>query len=238
MRLRSLAVLGSSVMLVMSAAPAYAADPSASMVSTIYPLMVTESDATKVGVTGGRMSSFTITTSDKGTPDAPWLCDLSADLEVEGKGAPTLLAKDIMSLKISDANRLSQELHVYASEAKAKAAYRDIVKLIKQCEGQHTATPDAEDNNNPGGFTEALTNGTKKAANGEPFLWVRSVTTIPGASGYADHSYLTARYFGKYLQVFELESQGTGAPALSTKQIKVVDELTSSLGDRLASALR
>lgn len=237
MRIRSLALLGSAAILVASAAPAHAADPSASTVATIFPLMVTKTDATKVGVTGSRMSSFTITTSDQGTPDAPWLCDLSGDLEVQGKGAPTLVATDIMSLKSSDASRLSQELNMYASVAQAKAAFRGMVKLIKQCEGQHTSNSDTEDSN-PGGLTEVLTNGTKKTADGQTFLWVRSVTTIPGVGGYADHSYITVRVFGKVLQVFEVESQGIGAPPLTAKQIAVVDGLTSSLGDRLASALR
>jgi len=224
-------------MLVASTAPAYASDHSSSMVATVYPLMVTKADATKAGVTGPRLSTFAVTTSDKGTPDAPWLCDLSVVLEVEGKGAPTLIAKEIMSLKTGDVSSLSQELHGYGSEAKAKAAYRGIVERISKCEGEQKPTPDG-DADEPGMITATLTNGSKKAADGDPFLWVKSETTMADSNGFASHEYLTVRHFGKFIQVFEVESEGTAAPALTAKQVKVIDELTDSLGDRLASALR
>lgn len=237
MRIRSLAVLGSAAMLVAVSAPAYASDPSASMVATIYPLMVTKSDATKAGVSGPRLSTFAITTSDKGTPDAPWLCDLTGETEVEGKGAPTLIAKEILSLKTGAVAGVNQELHAFTSEAAAKSAYRGIMKRITKCEGQHTSAPDGDDQD-PTSLTSTLTNGTKKAADGDAFLWVKADTTIPGVDGFADHTYLTVRHFGKYVQVLEVESEGTAAPALTAKQVKVIDELTDSLGDRLASALR
>lgn len=236
MRIRSLVVLGSAAMLVASTAPANASDHSSSMVATIYPLMITKSDATAAGVTGPRLSSFTITSSDKGTPDAPWLCDLSGDLEVEGKGAPVLVAKEFLTLKTGDVSRLSQELHAYVSEARAMAAYRGIVRGIKRCEGQHVSVPDLEADN-PGGTTEALTNGTKKASTGGEFLWVNSETTIAGADGFQDHTYLTVRHFGKYIQVFEVESEGTAAKPLTAKQRSAVDALTDSSGDRLRAAL-
>ena len=237
MHIRSVAVLGTAAMLVAAAAPVYASEPSPSIVATIYPLMVTKSDAAKAGVSGPRLSTFAITTSDKGTPDAPWLCDLTGVLEVEGKGAPTLVAKEIMSLKTGDVSSLSQELHVYASEAKAKAAYRGIVKRVAACEGQQKPTPDG-DADEPGTITATLTNGSKKAADGDAFLWVKSETTMADSNGFASHEYLTVRHFGKYVQVFEVESEGTAAPALTAKQIALVDGLTDSLGDRLASALR
>jgi hypothetical protein len=237
MRIRSLAALGSAALLVAGAGPAQASDLSASTVATIYPLMVTKADATEIGVTGPRMSTFGVTTSDKGTPDAPWLCDLSAENEVEGKGAPALVTKEIMSLKTGDLTGLSQELHVYASEARAKAAYRGIMKKIAKCEGQQKSTPDSDDAD-PGPFATTLTNGTKKSADGDAFLWVKADTTNPGPGGFVDHSYMTVRHFGKYIQIVQIESEGTRGQALTAKQVSAADAMTDTLGDRLASALQ
>ena len=236
MRTRTRTALTAAVVVLAGSAPAAAADMSSSLVATVYPLMITKADAATVGVTGSRLATFAVTTSDKGTPDAPWLCDLSGVAELEGKGAPTLIAMEIMSLKTGDVSSLSQELHVYASEAKAKAAYRGIVSRIKGCEGQHTPTPDG-DADEPGAITAVLTNGTKKASDGDSLLWVKSETTIGDSNGFTSHEYLTVRHFGRYIQVVEVESEGTAAPPLTGKQISTVDRLTDASGDRLRAAL-
>ncbi|HEY7822298.1 MAG TPA: hypothetical protein VIG24_05675 [Acidimicrobiia bacterium] len=110
----------------------------------------------------------------------------------------------------------------------------DIVKKIKRCEGQQQPSGDEDgvDGDEPGGLTTQLTNGTKKAADGDAFLWVRSLTTIPGVDGFAEHDYTTVRHFGKYLQIIQVEEEGSGAMDLTKKQIRRADRLTDSLGDR------
>jgi len=236
MRTRTWTALGAAAAVLIGSSPAMATEASPSLVTTVYPLMVTKADAAKVGVTGSRLATFAVTSSDKGTPDAPWLCDLDGVAEVEGKGAPALVSMEIMSLKTGDVSSLSQELHVYASEAKAKSAYRGILKRIAECEGQHTPTPDG-DADEPGTTTVTLTNGTKKASDGDTLLWVKSETTLADANGFASHEYLTVRHFGRYIQVVEVESEGTQAPPLTAKQMSTVDTLSDSHGDRLRAAL-
>jgi hypothetical protein len=82
-----------------------------------------------------------------------------------------------------------------------------------------------------------LTNGTKKAADGDTFLWVNSTTTIASTGGNLQHDYRTVRHFGPYLQILQVESEGTSAPKISAQQIRTMDRLTDSLGDRWRSAL-
>ena len=77
-----------------------------------------------------------------------------------------------------------------------------------------------------------MTNGTKKAADGDPFLWVRSTTTVPGSGGLVEHDYKTVRHFGSYLQIVQVDSEGVSAPKITAKQIRIINLLTDSLGDR------
>ena len=232
-RMRS--IIGISVacgaLVVAAVAPASAAGLSPQDVARGYEVTMTKAEARQLGVTGKVLSTFGVTTSDVGTPDAPWLCDLSNSDEIEGKGAATIVASGYLALGGQQVSDAQQEVHVYASAKQAKAAYDGIVKKIKQCEGQQTpaADPDVEE---PAGMTTQLTNGTKKAADGDSFLWVRSETLVTGEGGFASHEYSTVRHIGRYLQIIEVESQGTNAPNLTAKQIRTTDNLTDSLGDR------
>lgn len=214
---------------VLAAQPALAA-PSDAQVAGAYSAMMTKKDATALGIRGDVMRAFNVTTSDKGTPDAPWLCDLTGDAEVEGKGAKTLFSAELLSLNTGVVSDASQDIHSYGNAAKAKAAYRDILKKIGQCTGEHQPAADNEADGESG-ITTTLTNGTRKSAQGD-FAWVRSQTTIAGAENFASHQYLTVRLIGPYVQVLEVESEGQNAPALSDKVIKAADALTVTLGDR------
>ncbi len=233
-------IIGISVacgaLVVGAVAPASAAELSPQDVARAYEVTMTKAEARQLGVTGNVLSTFGVTTSDIGTPDAPWLCDLSNSDELEGKGAATIVASGYISLgsqKVSDAQ---QEVHVYASAKQAKAAYDGIVKKIKQCEGPQTPAADPE-TEEPAGMTTQLSNGTKKAADGDSFLWVRSETVVTGEGGFASHEYSTVRHIGRYLQVLQVDSQGANAPNLTAKQIRTADKLTDSLGDRWRAAL-
>jgi hypothetical protein len=222
--------------LVLSAiGPASAAELSSQDVARGYAVTMTKSEARQLGVTGKVLSTFGVTESDIGTPNAPWLCDLSNSDEVEGKGAATIVASGYISLGGQQVDDAQQEVHIFTSAKQAKAAYDGIVQKIKQCEGPQTPAADPE-TEEPAGMTTQLSNGTKKAADGDSFLWVRSETVVTGEGGFASHEYSTVRHFGRYLQVIQVDSQGSNAPNLTAKQIRTADKLTDSLGDRWRAA--
>ena len=216
--------------------PVSAAELSSKDVERGYEVTMTKTEARQLGVPGKVFGTFAVAQADTGTPDAPWLCDLSGTDEVEGKGAASIVSREYISLgsglTVADAN---QAIHVFGSAKQAKAAYDDIVNKIKQCEGAQNPAADPE-TLEAGGMTTQLTNGTKKAADGDAFLWVRSETVIGGTDGYASHEYSTVRHFGRYLQILQLDSQGTNAPNLTAKQIRTVDKMTDVLGDRWRAA--
>jgi hypothetical protein len=224
-----------SALAVAGAVPASAADLSGSDVGDAYSIMLTPSEAKSLAGGTKMTRVFAVASALKGEPDSPWLCDLSGSDEVEGKGAQETISSEYLSQRGQAVGDATQEIHVYRNAKQAKAAYDDIVKNIKRCEGQHTPDPDdaAPGEGDEGtGFTTQLTNGEKKAADGDPFLWVRSNTTIPGQEGFAEHGYTTVRHFGRYLQIIQVQSEGNGAPGLTAKQIRQADRLTDSLGDR------
>jgi len=226
-----------SPLVLTSIAPAQAASLSPQQVSSAYSIMMTRAEAQQLGVTKRMLSDFGVARSDKGTPDAPWLCDLTGESEVEGQGARTLVSMEYLSLQGTSVGSTSQEVHVFANAGQAKKAYDGIVNRVKRCEGQHQPAADA-DTDDADGMTVQLTNGTKSAKDGGKFLWVRSTTTTPGPNAFAAHEYLTVRYFGNYLQIIELESEGQGAKNLTAKQIKLTDQMTAVLGDRWQARFR
>lgn len=238
MRAKSLVAVGTAAAVACLAVPAAVAAPvSDDLVATAYATMLNAKDAAALGVSSRTMHEFTVTTADRGTPDGVWLCDLSADQEVEGRGGGTLLSSSVMSLRTGDVSDVSQDIHVYSSPAKAKAAYDQLLKEITRCEGEQQPADDAE-TGPQGGTTTTLTNGTGKAPDGDRYVWVKSVTTMAGANGIASHQYVTVRHFGTYLQVIEVESEGTNASPLTAKQVRVANSLTDSLGDRWQSAVQ
>jgi hypothetical protein len=170
--------------------------------------------------------------AESGAADVPWLCDLTGSAEVEGKGGEEIVAMTFLSEKGQAAVEAVQEIYVYSDETQAKRAYDDIVKKIKRCEGKHQPADNEGGSSDPAGGTTTLTNGTKKAADGDPFLWVRSTTTVSGSGGLIEHEYKTVRHFGSYLQIVQIDSEGVSAPKITAKQIRIINLLTDSLGDR------
>lgn len=231
---KPVAILSASLtagLLAIGTAGAAQAAPSSAEVGAAYDAMLTKKEAATLGVRGDTMRTFAVTSSDRGTPDAPWLCDLTGIAEVEGKGARTLFASEILSLKKGAVSETSQEIHSYSGAPAASSAYKGILKKITQCTGQQQPAADDE-GDGQAGITTQLTNGTRKASDGSTFAWVRSQTTIAGAEGFVSHQYLTVRLIGPYIQVLEVESEGQNAPDLSAKTIKAADALTVTLGDR------
>lgn len=227
----SVASLATAAAMVVFAGPAAAApSPSDAEVGAAFGAMLSKADAASLGVRGNTMRTFSVSTSDQGTPDAPWLCDLTGVAEVEGRGAPTLFAAEVLSLKKGAVSDASQEIHSYSGAPAAASAYKGILKRITECTGQQS--PDAEDEGDgQAGMTTQLTNGIRQVNDGSSFAWVRSETTIPGAEGFVSHQYLTVRLVGPYVQIIEVDSEGRSAPNLTAKTIAAADQLTVKLGD-------
>lgn len=213
-------------------APASAENLTDQDVSKAYSNMMTNSEGKSVIGGKNMIRQFAVFSAESGAADVPWLCDLTGSDEVEGKGGEEIIVMEILSEKGQAEVEAIQEIHVYSNENQAKRAYDDIVKKIKRCEGNHQPADNEGGGNDPTGGTTTLTNGTKKAPDGDPFLWVRSTTTIPGSGGLVEHDYKTVRHFGSYLQIVQVDSEGVSAPKITAKQIRVINLLTDSLGDR------
>lgn len=229
-RMKSLITLSAAGLLFVGSAATAMAVPSDAEVGAAYDAMLSKKEAAALGVRGDTMRTFSVTTSDRGTPDAPWLCDLTGIDEVEGKGAKTVFAAELLSLKKGAVSEASQEVHSYTGAPAATAAYQDILKKIGECTETHQPAADDEADGQ-GGITTQLTNGTRKAKDGSSYAWVRSQTTFAGAEGFTSHQYLTVRLIGPYIQIMEVESEGQNAPDLTAKTIAAADRLTVSLGD-------
>lgn len=231
--------IASGVLLAGATVPASAADLSSQEVGKAYSILMTPAEARSLAGGTKLMRVFAVASAIGAKPDTPWLCDLTGEEEVEGKGGDETVSSEYLSQRGQAVGDASQEIHVFRTAKQAKAAYDDIVRKIKQCEGsQQPAADDGgsiAEGNEPGGLTTMLTNGSKKAADGDPFLWVRSTTSIAGVDGFESYEYSTVRHFGRYLQILQVQSEGTGAPALTAKQIRTADRLTDSLGDRWRS---
>jgi|DEB0MinimDraft_12_1074336.scaffolds.fasta_scaffold01176_10 hypothetical protein len=217
--------------LTLSSVPAHAVTLSPSTVADAYSVMLNTTQAKLVGIGKTNVSNFGVASSTKGSPDAPWLCDLSADTEIKGKGAQDLISSQVLSTSGKGVTTIAQEIHWFANDKRAKKAYNGLVSKIKGCEGQQTPTSEPDDDTSFS-ITTKLTNGEKKSKDGDAFLWVNSETTIGDlTTNFADHDYTTVRLFGNYIQIIELESGGANAPALTKKQMAETDRLTDSLGD-------
>jgi hypothetical protein len=223
-----------------AAAPAGAESFASQDVAKAYALMMTKGEGKSL--TGGKkmVREFSVLSASSGPADSPWLCDLSGSDEIEGKGGGDVVTMEFVSEAGPNMSEALQEVFVYSTAQQAKLAYDRIVKDIKQCEGLHRPTAnDGEpaETDDASGSTRKLTNGTKTSADGDTFLWVNSTTTIASTGGNFQHDYRTVRHFGSYLQILQVESEGTSAQKISAQQIRTMDRLTDSLGDRWRSAL-
>jgi hypothetical protein len=212
--------------------PASAENLASQDVANAYSIMMTNSEGKSVIGGNNMMRQFTVLSAESGAADVPWLCDLTGSDEVEGKGGEGIVTMEFFSEKGQAAAQAVQEIHAYSNENQAKRAYGDIAKKIKRCQGKHQSADNEGGGTDPIGGTTTLSNGTKKAPDGDPFLWVRSTTTVPGSGGLVEHDYKTVRHFGSYLQIVQVESEGVSAPKITAKQIRITNLLTDSLGDR------
>lgn len=84
--------------LTLSAVPAQAATLPPATVADAYSVMLTPAQAKLVGIGKQRVSNFGVANSTKGSPDAPWLCELSGDTAIEGKGAQDLISSQVLKI--------------------------------------------------------------------------------------------------------------------------------------------
>jgi hypothetical protein len=218
-----------------AAAPAGAETLASQDVAKAYSIMMSKGEGKSLVGGKNMVREFLVLSADSGPADAPWLCDLSGSDEVEGKGGGDVVTMEFLSEKGPDMSAALQEIFVYSTAKQAKLAYDRIVKDIKQCEGVHR--PTANDGqpaeiDDASGSTRNLMNGTKKSADGDTFLWVSSTASIASSVGVFEHDYRTVRHVGSSIQILQVESEGASAQKISAQQIRLMDRLTDSLGDR------
>jgi hypothetical protein len=92
--------------------------------------MLTPTQAKPVGIGRQRVSNFGVAYSTKGSPDAPWLCELSGDTAIEGKGAQDLISSQVLSLSGKNVTTISQEIHWFSNAKMTKKAYDGLVRKI------------------------------------------------------------------------------------------------------------
>ncbi len=201
-------------------------------------LMLNSRDATKLGIAKQRVQTLVATTSNTGPVDDIWLCDLSAESEVDVPGTRSLVRSVVRSQSDSPLGLAVHEFHVFPSEKAAKRAYARIASEASACTGVHTPAADVDMSDMPSSTskTTTLTNGVKVAPDGDRFVWIASQTTQPDAStGYAENSYRTLRRVGSMIQVLYVENEGENVPQLSQRVLSAADALTDALGDRLGT---
>ena len=129
-RALSLTAAAAAAALTLSAVPAQAASLSPATVADAYSVMLTPTQAKPVGIGKQRVSNFGVAYSTKGSPDAPWLCELSGDTAIEGKGAQDLISSQVLSLSGKNVTTISQEIHWFSNAKMTKKAYDGLVRKV------------------------------------------------------------------------------------------------------------
>lgn len=205
-------------------------------VNEAHDVMLNSRDATKLGISKDRVQTFVATTSNTGPVDDIWLCDLSGDAEIDVPGTRSLVRSVARSQGDASLGLAVHEFHVFQNSKAAKAAYASIVREARECTGTHTPDADTDMSDMPSTTNKvtSVTNGVKRAPDGDRFVWIASQTTQPDAStGYAENSYRTLRRVGSTIQVVYVENDGENVTPLPKRVLTVADQLTDTLGDRL-----
>ena len=215
---------------------AHAVETSGLSVAEANSVMLSSRDATKLGISKQRVQTLTATTSNTSPVDDIWLCDLSGDTEIDIPGTRSLARSVARSQSAGPLGLAVHEFHMFPSAKAAQQAYANIVRKARSCTGTHTPGADVDMSEMPSttNKTTTLTNGVKKAPDGDRFVWIESQTTKPdAATGYAENSYRTLRRTGSIIQVVYVENDGENVTPLSKRVLTAADELTDTLGDRL-----
>ena len=231
-RTLGMSVIAATIALTMSSLPAQAATLSPAVVADAYSVMLTASQAQALGVKKHYLAEFSVASTTKGTPHAPWFCDLTGGIAIEGQGAGSVLTSAFADISGDWIFAVDQTIHWYANEQSAKKAYNATVKQVKSCVGQQMGDSSEVSGETTYSVPTILTNGTKKAKDGDQFLWINSKTIDSDATAtVSDDEYQTVRTFGNFIQFLEIESEGLDATPFTKKQIATLDKMTDSLGD-------
>ncbi len=231
-RALALTAIAATTAVAMSSVPAQAATLSPPVVADAYSVMLTASQAQALGVKKHYLAEFSIASVTKGTPDGLWLCELTGGTGIEGQGAGRLLTSAFADISGDWIFEVDQKIHWYANEQSAKKAYNAIVKQLKMCVGQQMDDATEVSGETTVGVPALLTNGTKKAKDGDEFLWISSKTIDADAmSSLSDYDYTTVRTFGSFIQIMDIQAEGLDATPFTKKQIATLDNMTDSLGD-------
>ena len=187
--------------------------------------LITKSEARALGIVG-RVDRELVYTHDEGTPsDAPWLCDLDGDAEVEATGAPTEFEVEVFNPG-GKGYVVENELHGYRDPEAAQDAYQEIRRLSRLCRGT-VETTDGQD-----AATFRLSHGQGNTKEGRSFVWTysRALNSVD-ARDFTDN-YVTFTRIGSFVQVIELESLGRATGNLSESQRSEARKLTGVLAAR------
>ncbi|MDA3022444.1 MAG: hypothetical protein O2943_07280 [Actinomycetota bacterium] len=231
-RTLSMSVIAATIAFTVSSLPAQAATLSPPVVADAYSVMLTASQAQALGVKKHYSAEFSVASATKGTPHDPWFCELTGGTGIVGQGAGRLLTSAFADFSGDWIFGVDQKIHWYANEQSAKKAYNAIVKQVKRCVGQQMGDATEVSGETTYSVPTLLTNGTKKAKDGDEFLWISSKTIDADATAsFSDYEYQTVRTFGNFIQLMDIESEGVDATPFTKKQIATLDKMTDSLGD-------
>lgn len=218
-------VTSASVALSLMAIPAQAQPLPLSALPTAKGALITKSEARALGIVG-RVDRELVYTYDEGAPsDAPWLCDLDGDAEVEATGAPTEFEVEVFNPG-GKGYVVENELHGYADPGAARDAYREIRRLSRLCRGT-VETTDGQD-----AATFRLSHGQGKTKYGRPFVWTYSRALDSVDPRDFTDNYITFTRIGSFVQVVELESLGRDTGNLSESQRREARKVTGVLAER------
>jgi hypothetical protein len=187
--------------------------------------MMTAAQAQSLGVAGDHIRTFSYGSGVNEIPDVIWLCDLAGEKEVEVDGSPELYGVAYSSVKSRIVTVAGEELHAFDTEADARKAMRSIRKSATKCSGTFNVKDDQGWT-----ITHKVSNGQGKTAEGDGFVWIKSVTTSADPrTGVSESEYNTFRRVGPFIQVVSIEDAGPQAPGITSTQIKTADKLTATL---------
>lgn len=218
-------VTAAAVSVSLLAVPAHAQPLPLSALPTAKGALITKGEAHALGIVG-RVDRELVYTHAEGAPsDAPWLCDLNGEAEVEATGAPTEFEVEVFN-RGSKGYVVENELHGYIDPEASRDTYREIRQLARLCRGT-VVTTDGQD-----AATFRLTHGQGRTKEGRPFVWTYSRALSSVDSRDFTDNYVTFTRIGSFVQVVELESFGRATGNLSESQRREARKVTGVLAER------
>jgi hypothetical protein len=207
------------------------ANVSDSEINAVRLAMLTKAEAAKIGVKA-TASTFTVAVSHKAAGTLLddrniWLCDDLNDVDITIPGSKLQFQANHASETAKVFRSVTQTLHRYPSAKAANAAYKLLTKRMAACTGEKIDTA--------GGvtFTTTVTNGTSNVKDGDSVAWIAVDGDLSGgASAMTSHDYTAFHVDGNVIVQLNLDIDGPGAPAITKKQRKIINELACDVVHR------